>query len=196
MRRIAGLALLVILLSGCSVGKLSVGGFLAAPTATSTPTATPTASPVPTTTHVAPKATPRPTPTPTISPAYAAFVHTICRALAARDAGTIINSLAYYQYNNGLRYGNMGDGEGQTGDPSLMNTWLAHAHARCMYFTPDQAGHGVLLTGGWAAPNLPSSLIELDIFNGHWKINDFTFGSQGALYTAVQTSGPILSYRG
>ena len=196
MRLVAAMVLLITLLSGCSVARISVGGLFAAATRTPTPTGTPTPAPSPIATRVPPTATARPTPTPTISPAYAAFVRTLCSAFAARNAGAVINSLPYYQYNNGLRYGNLGDGEGQTGDPSLMNTWLAGAHVRCINFTPDVAGHGALLTAGWAKPNQPASLLELDTFNGHWKINDFTFGSHAALYGAMQTAGPVLAYRG
>jgi hypothetical protein len=131
-----------------------------------------------------------------ISRSYAAFLGTICQAFATGDAGTIINALPYYQYNSGLRYGNFGDGEGQTGDPSLMRTWLAAHRARCVYFTPDVAGHGTVLTRGWRVNGMNWSLIEMDVYGNQWKINDFTFGRRAALWWAVQSSQPILAYRG
>jgi hypothetical protein len=114
--------------------------------------------------------------------------------LTTRDAGTVINQLPYYQYNSGLRYGMLGDGEGETGDPSLMRTWLSRSGVQCKYFTPDVAGHGTVLTRGWAQPG-GWGLIEMDTFNGHWKINDFTFGGGPALYHAMRVAGPILAYR-
>ena len=50
-------------------------------------------------------------------------------ALARKDSSTVTKALPYYQYNSGLRYGMLGDGEGQTGDPGSMATWLAHLRA-------------------------------------------------------------------
>jgi hypothetical protein len=115
--------------------------------------------------------------------------------LVRSDATAVINSLMYYQYNSGLRYGTLGDGEGQTGDPSLIRTWLSSRHVHCRYFTPDAAGHGTVLTEGWPAPG-SWSLIEFDTIQGRWKINDFTFGQSGALYRAERVAGPILPYHG
>jgi hypothetical protein len=138
---------------------------------------------------------PAPTATVTVSPAYRSFLSSLCRAFSRGDASAIINSLMYYQYNSGLRYGNLGDGEGQTGETSLMQTWLSGRHVSCRFFTPDDAGHGTVLTAGWDTPG-PWSLIELDTVQGHWKINDFTFGRQGALYRAMRVAGVILPYHG
>ena len=136
-----------------------------------------------------------PTPVVTVGSSYAAFIDASCHAFAAGDTNTISNELPYYQYNSGLRYGTLGDGEGQTGDPSLLGTWLQGGTVRCQYFTPDVAGHGTLLTSGWQQPG-GWSLIELDTFNGAWKINDFTFGDCASLYRAMQTSQPIVTYHG
>jgi hypothetical protein len=111
------------------------------------------------------------------------------------DRSAIIGLLPYYQYNSGLRYGYLGDGEGQTGDPNLMRTWLADARPRCVSFTPGYNAHGTVLTVGWRSPG-PAALLDLDIFNGHWKINDFTFGSESALAQAMKTSSPIVRYYG
>ncbi|GAC1445531.1 MAG: hypothetical protein NVSMB52_06910 [Chloroflexota bacterium] len=102
--------------------------------------------------------------------------------------------LPYYQYNSGVRYGRLGDGEGQTGDPALIGTWLAGTSIKCVLFTGDVAGHGTVLTSGWAQPG-GWNLIEMDTFNGVWKINDFTFGDRSALYQAMQATRPVLKYR-
>jgi hypothetical protein len=64
---------------------------------------------------------------------FAQAVQTLCAALPRKDAPTVIRDLPYYQYNSGLRYGTLGDGEGQTGDPSLMATWLVHTHVQCRF---------------------------------------------------------------
>jgi hypothetical protein len=129
-----------------------------------------------------------------ISRRFSGFVRTLCTALRRRDARTIVDSLPHYQYNSGLRYGYLGDGEGQTGDPSLLGTWLAKNQVRCVYFTPDVAGHGLLLTRGWPLPSGNWSLIEMDTFNGRWKINDFTFGRFPRLFQAMHLAHPILRY--
>ena len=101
----------------------------------------------------------------------------------------------YYQYNSGLRWGMLGDGEGHTDDPSLLNTWLASARPRCLSYSAGTAGHGAVLTSGWSQPG-PWSIVEMDIINGHWKINDFTFGTQQELERAMQVVKPTLPYRG
>jgi hypothetical protein len=49
------------------------------------------------------------------------------------------------------------------------------------------------LTSGWRGP-ARWALIELDIFNGHWKINDFTFGSRQSLFQAMHVNWPIMRY--
>jgi hypothetical protein len=139
-----------------------------------------------------------PTSTPVhATPAFTAFLSTLCRALAGHDATAVGNLLPHYQYNNGVRYGVLGDGEGTTGDPSILTTWLAQSHVRCVLDTPDVAGHGTVLAGGWVGTPGPWALIEADVYNGSdWRINDFTFGNRAALYTAMQTSHPILPYHG
>lgn len=180
-RLVCGLSLMVAL-SGCSVG--ASGG---SPTSTPAPTATITA-----TTASTPTAHATPT-VPPIGKPYAAFLSSICHAFTQGDAGAIINSLPYYQYNNGLRYGTLGGGAGTSTDPSTMKGWLSHAGVRCTYFTPDIAGHGTVLTKGWRIMG-GWSLIELDMFSGHWKINDLTFSTGNALYRAMQTAGPTLLY--
>lgn len=196
MRDLLRLLPLVVLVTGCSLSVSSSDK----PSQTRVPaTATATA-------HVQPTATPRPAatqappllpPTPRVvaTRAYSTFVSSLCHALAARDSTTVINLLPYYQYNSGVRYGRLGDGEGQTGDPSLVGTWLAPARVRCQFYSPDIAGHGTILTRGWTEPG-GWALIEADTFNGSWKINDFTFGDHRALFGAMQTSRPILTYRG
>jgi hypothetical protein len=103
-----------------------------------------------------------------------------------------MNDLPYYQYNSGLRYGNYGDGAGQTGDPSLIKDWLGASTVRCSAYSPGLDGHGVLLTSGWKHGTW--CLVELDLFNNKWKINDFTFGDRRTLVSAMQTDKPVLSY--
>jgi hypothetical protein len=200
MRRLGWLFPLGLLLAACGSSNASL------PSTTPTRPAQPTAA----ATHPAtPRATaatrPHPGSSPVTSPAtpvvvaasnpYLAFLTATCRALAAGDAATITNELPYYQYNSGVRYGFLGDGEGQTGDPSLLGTWLQGGSVRCQYYTPDSAGHGTLLTSGWTRPG-GWALIELDTYGGAWKINDFTFGGRSALYQAMQTSHPIVQYHG
>jgi hypothetical protein len=182
LHRCLALGVLLVALAGCGSGNSS-------PPPTLTPTAVKVAV-IPTSTTA-----PAPTATATVSPAYRSFLNSICAAFGRSDAGAIINSLMYYQYNSGLRYGTLGDGEGQTGDPSLMRTWLSGRRVQCRYFTPDSAGHGTVLTAGWQSPGR-WSLIELDTVQGHWKINDFTFGNQGSLFRAMRVAGIILPYHG
>lgn len=151
-------------------------------------------SPSPTARVVARGPTPKPAATAVrVDPGYAAFLHTICRAFTTGDAATVINSLPYYQYNSGLRYGMLGDGEGQTGDPGLLHAWMAGGGVRCRYFTPSDGAHGTVLTSGWKAP-AAWSLLEIDSFSGKWKINDFTFGDRNSLYGVMHTAVPILPY--
>lgn len=111
------------------------------------------------------------------------------------DSKKLADSLMYYQYNSGLRWGMLGDGEGQTADPSLLGTWLAQARPRCISLSSGVAGHGSVLTSGWREPG-PWSIIEMDVVGGGWKINDFTFGSHGALAQAMQVGQPLLPYHG
>ena len=179
------LGFLAVLVVGC-------GSQSSSPPATPTqPALTPTPTPRPPT--PAP-ATPRPT--VVISRSYAAFLETVCHALARQNANTLINALPYYQYNSGLRYGWYGDGEGQTGDPSLMRTWLSGTHVTCHSFTPGSGGHGTLLTSGWDLQNGRWSLLDLDTYGGQWKINDFTFGDRRTLMAAMQVNHPIVQYHG
>lgn len=136
---------------------------------------------------------PTPTPKPIVGKPYAFFLGRVCHALATGNADTIISLLPYYQYNNGLRYGIPGSGEGQTADPTIMRTWLASARPHCVSYTPGILGHGAVLTAGWKKP-ASSSLIELDMFNQIWKINDFTFGNRAYLEQAIHSSGPVVRY--
>ena len=172
-----------LVLSGCSTSSAPPS-----PTATS-PAGTGSAT-------VRPGATPRPTAAlAAVDPTFAQAVRTLCSALSRRDAATITKALPYYQYNSGLRYGVLGDGEGQTGDPSLMVTWLAHSSVRCRLQSPGVHGHGAFLATGWSQPG-GTALVELDTYSGKWKINDFTFGPYGALVRAMQTARPIVRYQG
>lgn len=180
MRSVAAL-LLVALLSGCAASASSTK----TPTALSLPTPAPTQA----------VRVPSPTPTVTIGKPYLSFLHIVCNAFASGNANTIIDLLPYYQYNSGLRYGTLDGGEGQTADTGLMRTWLASARPHCVSFTPGIMGHGTVLTIGWKTP-APASIVELDMFNGHWKVNDFTFANRPALEQAMKTSSPIVRYRG
>lgn len=211
VRRSATLMLLALVITGCGTSAAS------SPTSTPAALATATARPqqLPSDTGPVPKSSatagptgkatavvrqptavpPKPVPTVAVSRDYASFTATICHSFGTRDANTIINALPYFQYNSGLRYGTMGDGEGQTADPTLLRTWLASAKVTCNFITRDVAGHGTLLASGWTQPG-GWSLVELDTYGGHWKINDFTFGDRATLYNAMQTGGPIVPFRG
>jgi hypothetical protein len=126
---------------------------------------------------------------------FASAVRSLCAAFVRKDSTAVTRALPYYQYNSGLRYGVLGDGEGQTGDPSLMATWLAHSSVRCVLQSSGVHGHGTVLATGWHEPG-GSALIELDTYSGRWKINDFTFGPYRALYRALQTVRPVVRYAG
>ena len=176
---------LVMAISGCGSSAGS---------ATSTSTPQPTLETSPTL-----RATPRPTLGRTIvmSAPYRAFLTSMCGALRRRDSATLRNELPYYQYNSGLRYGPLGNTEGTGGDPALLAAWLNGGSVRCTLVTPDVAGHGTVLAGVWGGAPSSWSLIEMDTFNGAWKINDFTFGPRSALVTAMRnTAEPTLVYRG
>jgi hypothetical protein len=124
------------------------------------------------------------------------FLRTLCGAMGAGNAATLTAHLMHYQYNSGLRWGMLGDGEGQTSDPSTMSTWLSGSHVRCRAFSPNVAGHGTLLTSGWARPG-PWGLLDLDLLNGQWVINDFTFSTGPALARAMHgVAKPVITYRG
>jgi hypothetical protein len=139
---------------------------------------------------------PTPTAAVSLSKPYRSFVTGLCTALSNKDAGKVIKDLPNYQYNSGVRYGFFGDGEGHSGDPSVLNTWLAADRIMCRYVSADSAGHGLLLTSGWTKPGGPWNLIEVDIFSGQWKINDFTFANQATLWRAMHLSRSIIPYRG
>jgi hypothetical protein len=185
-RQIVIVACAAVLLAGC-------GSSAAPPTATPAPAPTATS---PSTSTTQPTAGPQASATPAVSATYRAFVTALCHDLAKKNSKGVQGDLPYYQYNSGLRWGMMGDGLGQTDDPSLMNTWLSAGNPACKAFTPDIAGHGTVLAGGWTQPG-PWSLIELDVYPGkHWKINDFTFGSESVLRNAMRTAGPALPITG
>ena len=202
VRRAGALLLLAALLAGCGSGGTAAGKPRPTRVAQANPTASPTVTrsgspPSTATTKPGPRPTPNTAPTavPALSSPYRSFLGSLCHAIAAADATAVSNDLPYYQYNTGVRYGVLGDGEGQTGDPSLLGAWLQGGTVRCQYYTPDVAGHGTVLASGWKQPG-GWGLIELDTFNGAWKINDFTFGDRTSLYRAMQTSQPILVYHG
>ncbi len=183
MRRNPVLAVLLVVLTGC-------GTSAASPTAVVTSTPAPANQPTPKTGPA------RPTATVVVSPAYTSFLRTLCGAMTAGNAGALTGHLMHYQYNSGLRWGMLGDGEGQTADPGIMSTWLSGSHVRCRSYSPNSAGHGTLLTSGWARPG-PWSLLDLDLLNGQWVINDFTFSTGPALARAMHgVTKPIIPYRG
>ena len=173
---LSGLAL--VALCGCSSQQS------AQPTATTiVPTTRPTTAP-----------TPSSSPTASVDRTFLASVRALCSALSTGDAGAVANSLMHYQYNSGLRWGTLGDGEGQTSDPSLLSTWLAQARPRCVSLTTGNGGYGAVLTRGWSQPG-PAAIIEMDVIDGKWKINDFTFGSEASMARAMQVHAPVLPYR-
>lgn len=138
----------------------------------------------------------RTAPTVTVSPAFMGFIHSLCHSMSRGDAGSLAGHLMHYQYNSGLRWGMYGDGEGTTSDPGTLSTWLSGSHVHCLSFSPNVAGHGTLLTAGWARPGA-SALLDLDLLNGQWVINDFTFSSGPVLARAMHAvAHPVLTYRG
>ncbi|HZU13627.1 MAG TPA: hypothetical protein VFB58_12375 [Chloroflexota bacterium] len=164
-------------------------------------------SPTPVPTRVASvRSTPTPHPTAiALDARYLAFVHRVCTDLAARNAAAVAALLMRYQYNSGLRWGLIGDGEGHTTSPSVLGTWLAHSRVRCISLTPDNVGHGAVLTSGWSLPSgsvvtqtaQPSwAIVEFDMIGGAWKINDWTFGSPTILQQAIHVNTPaVVPYR-
>jgi len=180
---------IVITVAGCGSGQATTSATPSVPalpgetvtTAQGTPSTRPQARPG--------------TATVAVNAQYAGFVSALCRDFRSRNARAITAQLPFYQYNSGLRYGQLGGGEGSTGDPSLMGTWLSHSSVRCVLYTPGVAGHGALLTQGWSQPG-GWGLLDLDTYSGHWKINDFTFGKQSDLVYAIHTANPVLQYRG
>lgn len=186
MRRMFAVALLGVALAGCSSSAAP-----AAPTPTGAPVKTGTPAAIPSS-----PATAAAHPTPVhINAGFASTIGTLCTAFARRDSATVTSALPYFQYNSGLRYGSLGDGEGQNGDPSLMATWLANSHVQCKLQSSGAYGHGTVLATGWSLPG-GTALVELDTYSGRWKINDFTFGPYGALVRALHTAGPIARFKG
>jgi hypothetical protein len=186
VRSIIPVVLLGLALSGCSSS--------ASPSSPTPTTTAPTTATSPTVSSAPSSPPPRPTNVP-VDRGFAQTVRTLCAAFAHRDASVVTGALPYYQYNSGLRYGMLGDGEGETGDPSLMAGWLAHSRIRCTLQSSGSHGHGTVLATGWPQRG-GAALVELDTYAGHWKINDFTFGPYGALYRAMQTARPLLRYTG
>jgi hypothetical protein len=166
-----------VLLAGCS----------------SSPSASPTATTV--TGSPSPSATAGPTPTVTVDKGFFAFLQTVCGNLARGNASGISASLMHYQYNSGLRWGTLGDGLGRSDDPSLLNTWLAHARPHCVSYSSGQAQHGAVLTSGWSQP-ARWAIVEMDVVNGKWRINDFTFGPHRAMAQAMQIVAPTVPFHG
>lgn len=160
------------------------------------PAPTPSTVPLPTRPVATARPQPQPTRVVTVDREFKRFANGTCRALRAGNASAIISELPYYKYNNGVYYGNFGQGGGQTSDPSLVRTWMSTSHVSCQYTDTGKNAHGVMLTSGWSASGGAWALIETDIFGGHWKINDFTFGRRADLYRAMLTSSPVVSYRG
>src|SRR5947209_1767319 len=62
-------------------------------------------------------------------------------------------------------------------------------------YSAGQAGHGAVLTSGWVQP-AGWSIIEMDLVNGKWKINDFTFGSRQEMAHAMQVVAPTVPFHG
>jgi hypothetical protein len=178
-------AVFMVLLAGCGS---SDGTPTAVPTSAGTsPTAAPSGSSTPVS---------GPTATVVLEPAYMSFVRSLCNDFKSGNASGVTGRLMNYQYNTGLRWGMFGDGEGHTSDPSLMTTWLTGAHVHCTELSPSTAGHGTLMTAGWTQPGR-YGLLDLDLLNGEWKINDFTFGSEQQMARAMhQVVRPIIAYTG
>ena len=123
VRFIISMAIFAVALVGCSSSASP-----ASPTATATSVRTGASGTPP-----APRLTPTPRPVSVVvDGGFATAVRSLCAALARKDSSTVTRALPYYQYNSGLRYGMLGDGEGQTGDPGLMATWLAHSSVHCV----------------------------------------------------------------
>lgn len=145
-----------------------------------------------------PKATPHTSPPPTITVALTAdfrsFLTTLCGALSSANATTVENDLPYFEYNSGLYYGTFNQGEGQTGSPGLLQQWLPGHHVQCVEFMPAVVGHAAVVTRGWPLDG-GWNLVEFDKYNGHWKINDFTFGNARQVEYALRSTSPaVLSY--
>lgn len=197
--RIATIAALAAVVAGCGSSRAGKGAgptaTAPAPTAATTPAPTSGVSP---TAGAAATSVPRPHATATLvlGTVYASFLHAICHSLSRGDAAGVNAHLMHYQYNSGLRWGMFGDGEGTTSDPSAMYTWLSGSHVRCRAESPNTGGHATLLTSGWARPG-PWSLLDLDLLNGQWVINDFTFGAARTLARAMHNvAQPVMRYRG
>jgi len=128
-----------------------------------------------------------------LSRAYHRMLKSFCNGMQDHNGKVVASFLPYYQYNSGVRYGQMGDGAGQTGTPGLLRTWVRTGHIRCVDTGPDIAGHAVLLSRGWPQPG-GWSLTEFDVYNGVWKINDFTFGDEKVLRDRMHVAGSPQGY--
>ena len=128
-----------------------------------------------------------------LSHAYNRLLKSFCTGAQEHNSNVVASFLPYYQYNSGVRYGQMGDGAGQTGSPDLLRTWVRTGHIQCVDTGPDISGHAVLLSRGWPRPG-GWSLTEFDVYNGVWKINDFTFGHENILRNRMQIAGPLRAY--
>jgi hypothetical protein len=182
--RLATIFALAVVVAGCG-----------SPSASKNATVTPTVPGITSTATPAPTPVVEPTPKVVLAPAYLSFLHTVCHSLSAGDAAVVTAHLMHYQYNSGLRWGMFGDGEGTTSDPSEISTWFSGSHVVCQAVSSNIGGHGTLLTSGWARP-APWSLLDLDLLNGQWVINDFTFGSAARLARAMhQVAQPVVRYR-
>ncbi|HZT97483.1 MAG TPA: hypothetical protein VFB34_11680 [Chloroflexota bacterium] len=182
-----------IALSGCSVF-----GSAAPRTPKPTPPPPPAVTPAPVASAPAPKQSasplqPRHYRIP-LTADYRSFLAGICNALTSRNAQPIINDLPYYQYDSGVYYGPFNRGEGQTGQPSLINQWLQSGSESCVRFAPSQMGHGAVVTKGWPVTG-GWAILDLDRFNGAWKIDDFTFGTRWqAMYALTSTEPETVWY--
>ncbi len=128
-----------------------------------------------------------------VSLCHMRLLKSFCTGAQEHNSNVVASFLPYYQYNSGVRYGQMGDGAGQTGSPDLLRTWVRTGHIQCVDTGPDISGHAVLLSRGWPRPG-GWSLTEFDVYNGVWKINDFTFGHENILRNRMQIAGPLRAY--
>ena len=174
--------MIVLTLAGC--------GF---PGTTPAPAPTPTALPPPQPTPpvVRRTATPsKPKQHPVqVAAGFKTFLRTFCGALSAGNAGEIENELPYYQYNSGVYYGTFDGAGGQTGQPTLLATWLQSAHPQCVRFSMTDSQHGAVTTQGWGFDG-GWGVVEFDRYGSVWKINDFTFGKSGQVRYALWSTSP------
>lgn len=185
MRRLVyfvGIAITAFTLTSCGMPG-------AAPAAS--PTSTPLPPPQPTAPVVHRTATPsKPKSHPiAVTADFKSFLRSFCGALSARDANTLQNQLPYYQYNSGVYYGTFDGAGGQTGQPTLISTWLQGGNPRCVRFSMTDSQHGAVTTQGWGFDG-GWSVVEFDKYGSVWKINDFTFGKSGQVRYALWSTTP------